>query len=119
MSHNGMGMVVKNSLDWLMEGPRNLLSIKSVEPEIQSDNSVPLTVTLAAEGINFLVGHDVLLNDVPVAITSIDLNGRLEILVPAGLPAGLYDIILRSPDGQSATIPEAFTVEYPDKTPID
>ena len=119
MSHNGMGIIVKNSLDWLMEGSRNLLSIKSVEPEIQSDNSVPLAVTLRAEGINFLVGHDVFLNNIPAAITSIDLSGRLEILVPAGLPAGLYDISLRSPDGQSTTILKAFTVEYPDKTPID
>jgi hypothetical protein len=113
MSNNGMNMIVKNSLNWLMDGPKNLLSIKSVEPEIQSDNTAPLTVTLVAEGINFLVGYDVLLNDIPVAITSIDLNESLEILVPAGLPRGLYDITLRSPDGQSTTISQAFTIEHP------
>jgi hypothetical protein len=114
VSSNGMNMIVKNSLDWLMDGSKNLLSIKSVEPEIQNDNSVPLTVTLFVEGINFLVGHDVFLNDIPVAITSIDLNGNLEINVPAGLPWGLYDIILKSPDGQNTTIPKAFTIEYSD-----
>ena len=111
MSHNGMGILVKNSLNWLMDGTRNLLSIKSVEPEIQSDNSVPLTVTLVAEGINFSVGHDVFLNDIPVSITAIDLMGSLEILVPAGLPQGLYEINLRSPDGQSTTLSEAFKIE--------
>lgn len=111
VSSNGMDMIVKNSLDWLMEGPRNFLSIKLVEPAIQNDNSAPLTISLVAEGINFLVGYDVLLNDIPVAIMSIDLNGSLEVLVPAGLPRGLYDITLRSPDGQSTTIPEAFTIE--------
>ena len=110
-SSNGMDMIVKNSLDWLMEGSRNLLSIKSVEPKIQSDNSTSLTVNLIAEGINFLDGYDVFLNDISLAVTSIDLNGNLEILVPAGLSAGLYDITLTSLDGQSTTIPEAFTIE--------
>ena len=110
-SSNGMNMIVKNSLDWLMEGSKKLLSIKSVEPAIQSDNSAPLTVTLAAEGINFLVGYNVYLNDIPVEITSSDLNGNLEIVVPAGLPEGLYDITLQSPDGQSATLSGAFTIE--------
>jgi hypothetical protein len=111
VSSNGTNMIVKNSLDWLMEGPRNLLSIKSVEPAIQSDNSIPLTATLVAEGINFLAGYDVFLNEIPVAVISIDLEGNLEILVPAGLPRGIYDISLKSPDGQKATIPEVFTVE--------
>ena len=82
-------MIMQNSLYWLMNGTRNLLSIRSTEPEIQNDNSIPLAVTLTVEGINFLVGHDVLLNDVPVEITAINMNGSLEILVPAGLPPGL------------------------------
>jgi hypothetical protein len=113
ISNNGMDMVIQNSLDWLMEGSKKLLSIRSVEPEIQNDNSVSLAVTLTVEGINFLVGHDVFLNDIPVEIKSIDMNGSVEILVPAGLPRGLYDITLRSPDGQSTVLPEAFYVENP------
>ena len=113
ISNDGMNIIIKNSLDWLMEGSKKLLSIHSVEPEIQNDNSVPLTVILTVEGINFLVGHDVFLNDIPVEIKSINMNGTLEILVPAGLPKGLYDITLRSPDGQSTILSEAFQVEYP------
>jgi len=111
MAQNGMGMILKNSLNWLMDGSRNLLFIKSVDPEVQSDNSIPLTAALVAEGINFSVGHDVFLNDIPVTITGIDINGGLEIVIPAGLPQGLYDITLRSPDGQSETMPEAFKIE--------
>jgi len=111
VSSNGTNMIVKNSLDWLMEGPRNLLSIKSVEPQIQSDNSNSLALTLVAEGINFLVGYDVFLNEILVAVTSIDLEGNIEILVPAGLPRGIYDITLKSPDGQKTTTSEAFTIE--------
>jgi subtilisin family serine protease len=53
--NDGMNIIIKNSLDWLMEGSKKLLSIHSVEPEIQNDNSVPLTVILTVEGINFLV----------------------------------------------------------------
>lgn len=113
ISNNGMDMVIQNSLDWLMEGTKKLLSIRSVEPEIQNDNSVSLAVTLTVEGINFLVGHEVFLNDIPVEIKSIDMNGSVEILVPSGLPRGLYDITLRSPDGQSTVLPEAFQVENP------
>jgi hypothetical protein len=113
ISNNGMDMIMKNSLDWLMEGSKQLLAIHSVEPEIQNDNSVPLTVILTVEGINFLVGHDVFLNDIPVEIKSINMNGTLEILVPPGLPRGLYDITLISPDGQSTTLLETFHVENP------
>jgi hypothetical protein len=113
ISSNGMDMIMKNSLDWLMEGSQKLLSIQSVEPGIQNDNSVPLTVMLTVEGINFLVGHDVLLNDIPVEINSINMNGSVEILVPAGLPQGIYDITLISPDGQSTILSEALQVENP------
>ena len=113
ISNNGMDMIMKNSLDWLAEGSKKLLSIHLVEPEIQNDNSVPLTVMLTLEGINFLVGHDVFLNDIPVEIKSINIDGSVEILVPAGLPQGIYDITLRSPDGQSTILSEAFQVENP------
>jgi subtilisin family serine protease len=113
LSIDGMNIIVKNSLDWLLGGSKKLLSIRSVEPEIQTDNSVPITVELTVEGINFLVGYDVRLNDKPVEITEIDMTGRIEILVPAGLPNGLYDITVDSPDGQSNVLSETFIVDDP------
>jgi Tol biopolymer transport system component len=36
--------------------------------------------------------------------------GRLEATVPAGLPAGTYDLVITNPNGKSATLPRAFTV---------
>jgi hypothetical protein len=114
--NNGMDRIMQNSLAWLMNGTKKLLSIQSVEPEMQNDNSAPLTVTLTVEGINFLVGHEVHLNDMPAEIKSINLDGTLEIIVPAGLPDGIYDITLRSPDGQSTVLPEAFQIENPIST---
>ena len=113
LSTDGMNIIIKNSLDWLMNGSRKLLSIYSVKPKIQIDSSTPTTVKLTAEGINFLVGYDVRLNDTPVEITAIDLAGNIEILVPAGLPNGLYDITLESPDGQSNVLYETFTIDDP------
>ncbi len=112
-SRHGMDIIMQNSLNWLMNGTRKLLSIRSVEPEIQIDNIVPVRVTLTVEGINFSVGHEVLLNDIPMEIMAINLDGSLEFLVPAELPQGLYDITLRSPDGQSTTVSQAFKIENP------
>jgi len=114
ISREGMDIIIENSLDWLMSGARKQLSIQSVEPGFQVDNSVPTTATLTVEGLNFSVGHDVRLNDTPVEITAIDTSsGRIEIRVPAGLPEGLYDITLNSPDGQTDVLPAAFNVENP------
>jgi hypothetical protein len=110
---DGMNIIIKNSLDWLMNGQRKLLSIHSVEPKIQTDNSTPITIKLTVEGINFSVGYDVRLNDTPVEITAIDLAGNIEIVVPAGLPNGLYDITLVSPDGQSNVLSERFIIDDP------
>lgn len=111
LSHEGMDIIMQSSLDWLVNGSRKLLSIRSVEPETQIDNNVPVTVTLRVEGINFSVGHDVRLNDTPVEITAVDMAGSVEILVPAGLPPGLYDVTLDSADGQTNVLSGAFTVE--------
>lgn len=113
LSTDGMNIIIKNSLDWLMNGSRKLLSIYSVKPKIQTDNSAPIVVKLKVEGINFSVGYDVRLNDTPVEITAIDLAGYIEILVPAGLPNGLYNITLISPDGQSNVLYETFTIDDP------
>jgi hypothetical protein len=113
LSIYGMNIIIKKSLDWLMNGSRKLLSVRSVEPEIQTDNRVPITAKLTVEGMNFLVGYDVRLNDAPVEITEIDMTGSISILVPAGLPKGLYDITLDSPDGQSNVLSETFIVDNP------
>jgi subtilisin family serine protease len=115
-TRDGMDIIVRNSLDWLMGGSSTRLAIRSVEPQIQFDNNATLKVTLTTEGVNFPVGHDVRLNEQSVEITSIDVTGNLEILIPAGLPGGLYDITLTSPDGQIATLSQAFQVEESELT---
>ena len=71
----------------------------------------PFPVYNSQEGINFLIDHDIFLNDIPVQMTAIDMAGTVDITVPAGLPDGHYNITLKSPDGQSVTLPQAFKVE--------
>jgi minor extracellular serine protease Vpr len=111
VSARGMDTLMQNSLSWLLEGPRTRLTLDTIDPAVQHDSSLDLPVTLSVEGINFLVGHDIFLNDMPVKMTGIDLDGMVDILVPAGLPQGLYDISVHSPDGQRTTLLEAFQVE--------
>ena len=111
VSGNGMDTIMRNSLAWLLGGPRTALALRAVQPEVQHNNSLPLPVTLSVEGINFLVGHDIFLNDIPVKLTAIDMDGTVDIIVPVGLPSGRYDITLQSPDGQSTTLAQAFKVE--------
>lgn len=114
VSGNGMDVIMRNSLTWLLDGPRTALSLHAIEPTVQNDNSLSLPATLSVAGINFLIGHDIFLNDIPVQMTSIDMDGTVDITVPAGLPQGRYDITLKSPDGQSVTLPEAFKVNLGD-----
>jgi len=111
VSARGMDTIMQNSLSWLLEGPRTRLTLDAIDPAVQLDNSLALPVTLSLEGINFLVDHDIFLNDLPVKMTGIDMHGMVDILVPAGLPRGLYDISVHSPDGQRTTLWEAFQVE--------
>lgn len=114
VSGNGMDTIIQNSLTWLMDGSRTRLSLHSLDPAVQYDNSLPLPAALSVDGINFLMGHDVCLNNVPVEITDIDISGQVGIVVPAGLSHGRYDVTLQSPDGQSTTLAQAFKVEMPE-----
>lgn len=110
ISGTGMNSLMKTSLDWLTGGTKKALSILSVDPSVQQDRNEPLTVSLTADGINYLVGYTVYLNDLSIEITSIDRDGRLEFLVPAGLSEGDYDLTVESPDGQSARLAKGFRV---------
>lgn len=105
--------IIGNSLSWLMNDPPRTFSIRTIDPPVQLDNSVPITVTLTVDGINFLVGHEAFLNNMPVDITEMDWDGTVKIVIPAELPAGLYNVTLRSPDDQSTTHEQSFEVRNP------
>jgi hypothetical protein len=86
------------------------MSIVSIEPTIQQDTTESLNVTALIDGLNFEIGYHLYLDDSPVEIQSISLNGTIEFLVPAGFQNGLYDITVESPDGQTNTLPNAFQI---------
>ena len=59
---------------WLtMVGAGPCVSMASAPADTTAQDTAALTVALTAEGINFLVGHDVRLNEQSVEITLIDM----------------------------------------------
>jgi hypothetical protein len=110
MSENAMSRIIKNSLSWLGDKQPENLSILSIEPSSQPDNRSPLTVVLNVTGVNFPVGNYVSLDEINIPVTSFKGCGQLEAVVPAGLPDNLYDVRVRTPDDQVATLPNSFKV---------
>jgi subtilisin family serine protease len=110
LSESPMNRIIKNSLSWLGDKQPESLSILSIEPSSQPDNSSALTVALTVTGVNFPVGNYVRLDEINLPVTSFKECGRLEVVVPAGLPNSLYDVSVQTPDGQVATVPNIFKV---------
>ncbi|MBN2327174.1 MAG: S8 family serine peptidase [Candidatus Omnitrophica bacterium] len=113
ISGEGMNLLIKNSLDWMLDDPKQAFSLQSITPAAQNDNSMPSAATLLVDGVNFQVGYTVLLNDQLMQIDSINLDGEIEIEIPAGLTEGIYDITVISPDGQTATLTQGYQVGNP------
>ena len=110
MGIDAMNRIITSSLSWLGSKEPGGLSIVSIEPSSQPNANSPLTVTLTVTGVDFPVGNQVSLDEINLPITSRKGCGQLEVVVPAGLPNGLYDVTVRTPDGQVATMPNMFKV---------
>ncbi len=105
-----MARIIENSLDWMNEEEGETLSIVSIEPAAQPDTEKRVTATVVATGLNFSVGNHVSLDHINLPITSTEICGDLEVVIPTGLPDGLYDVTLSTPDGQETTLPDVFKV---------
>ncbi len=110
LAGNGMNALVKNTLAWLMNDAKQTLSITSITPETINDHSNRRNVTITTEGINFLLGNNLFLNLLPLDITQIDFDGTISAQIPGDAPAGVYDLTLTTPDGQTATLTEAIKI---------
>jgi hypothetical protein len=79
---------------------------------------VPSCVEVAAlgtelvriSGANFDNGASVTVNGTAAASVSVLSSARIQILLPASLSAGTYDVTVRNPDGQSDTLSDAVVV---------
>lgn len=92
-------------------------SITSVDPVSVTDD-VATTVTLT--GANFMPGATVSMTDgtdtYPLSDVSTISGSTLTAVVPAGLPEGMYDVVVTNPDDQTATLSEGIQVYSPEYT---
>ncbi|MCB8954320.1 MAG: hypothetical protein H6650_20125 [Ardenticatenales bacterium] len=75
--------------------------------------ATPLTLT----GFNIMPGAmiELVKDDMVFALMDVTYGSATSIdgVVPASLPAGVYDIVLTNPDGQQATLSQAYEVFHP------
>ncbi|MFN8490070.1 MAG: CARDB domain-containing protein [Caldilineaceae bacterium] len=84
------------------------LRVTIIEPN-HGLNTAPTTVNV--RGVDFADPPTVKLGDQALEqVRRMDAN-QLQAVVPAGLPAGVYDLIVTNPTGQSAVLANAFTVQ--------
>ncbi|MFH1742297.1 MAG: hypothetical protein ABIH23_25105, partial [bacterium] len=110
LSTQGMFKIISNTFSWFTAAQPEVLSIQSVEPSFQPDTSQPLTVQIDVTGLNFSVGNHVSLDSINLPVTSITGCHQLQVVVPGGLPDGLYDVTLRTAEGQVVSLPNIFKV---------
>lgn len=85
-------------------------TLSAVEPTA-ARSVVP--VALALTGNYFQVGATVTLGTTALENVTTISASRIEAVIPAGVAAGVYALVVRNPDGQSVTLDDAFTVELP------
>ncbi|MDP8254213.1 MAG: Ig-like domain-containing protein [Candidatus Alcyoniella australis] len=71
------------------------------------------------QGAEFIETPQLALNDTPLEQVEFRSADVLTALVPEGLGQGTYDLIVTNPDGQSATLSNAFTVGQDDDSGDD
>ncbi len=84
-------------------------TVLSITPD-QGSNSAPVLATI--QGANFLGTPAVTLGSFSVAVDATTADTIVG-WVPAGIPPGTYDLTVTNPDGQSDTLPAAYTALGP------
>ena len=97
-------------MDWLLDGTRESFSVVAVDPSEIEDSTVSHSASVTVEGLNYAAGNSVYLDGYLMELSGVDLNGNLEMRIPAGLAAGIYDLTVKTPDAQTAVLENAFEV---------
>jgi PKD repeat protein len=94
------------------------VQVRAAAPEIgqvvpsQGANDLPVQIDI--NGAHFASGITARLRrgitEVPLEELRVVDAGHLQATVPAGLAPGIYDLSVTNPDGQSGTLPNAYTV---------
>ena len=82
-------------------------TILAVDP-VEGDNTIDTQITVS--GTNFVDSPLVRIGEWYLAGVFFVSSSTLTGTIPAGLDAGTYDVTVENPDGQSATLTDAFTL---------
>jgi hypothetical protein len=82
-------------------------TVLAVDP-IEGDNTIDTQITVG--GTNFLDSPFVRIGEWYLAGAHFVSTSTLTGTIPAGLDPGTYDVTVENPDGQSATLTDAFTL---------
>ena len=82
-------------------------TVSSISPTSGPSNS---TTEITVTGANFQNDAWVYIGSTPARDVIVNSGSELVAIVPPGLAAGVYDIVVENPDAQTATLPSAFTV---------
>jgi hypothetical protein len=77
------------------------------------------TTTLTITGTNFVSVPGVSLGSNHLAGVTFVSATQLQAVVPAGLPVGTFNLVVTNPDGQSAPLPNAFSILYGNPVPYN
>ncbi|MBP7999874.1 MAG: IPT/TIG domain-containing protein [Chloroflexi bacterium] len=103
--------------DWTITATLDVASA----PEVYSTNPVSGTIdaptNITITGFNFMPGATVALQSGatthPLGSVTYISSSQLTAIVPAGLPVGLYDVVVTNPDAQEGTLVGGFEVYDP------
>jgi len=88
----------------------------SVSPPCIIPAEIPGTI-VNIYGSNFADGATITVDGSPVPETAIIASNHIQILLPASLPIGVYDITVMNPDQQSCTMPNV--IDYRVRIQLD
>ncbi|MEM1347461.1 MAG: IPT/TIG domain-containing protein [Myxococcota bacterium] len=98
-----------NAQDMGSGGMAEPLMVSSISPRSTTRDA---STEVAILGSSFQPGIEVSLDARKIGVVE-TRPGRILATVPSGLNIGTYDLILTNPDGESALLPQAFTVVEP------
>ena len=110
---DGQSAVVENGFNYLLPPPPPAPVITSVTP----DHGLMTGGTdLVINGSNFINGAKVKLKNQEIATTFVS-STQLKVKTPVWASPETVDVSVTNPDGQTATLPQAFTFETPPPPP--
>ena len=96
-----------------LDPPDDNLQVTDIDPSA-GYNDTPTSVKVSGE--SFKAGAEVFINGFVCEVTAVS-DDTIDAFIPAGITPGIYDVLVKNPDGEIATLPVAFLVIDASDTP--